>query len=126
MARVTVDGDRVVVRLGPGETAAARRRTIRLPVAALRAVGVETGWWRALRGEAGRGRWMPGRCVGTRYGPAGEDFVAVRADGRPVLVLDFGRGAPFDRVALTVPDPERTARELRALMPEGPPSSGTP
>ncbi|MFF5970795.1 hypothetical protein ACFY7C_04635 [Streptomyces sp. NPDC012769] len=123
MARVTVDGDRVVVRLDLREVWAARRRTIRVPVAALREVGVESSWWRPLRGEAGRGRWMPGRCVGTRYGPAGEDFVAVRADGRPVLVLDLGRGAPFDRIAVSVPDPERTARELRALLPETPPES---
>ncbi|MCX2180262.1 hypothetical protein KV205_06920 [Streptomyces sp. SKN60] len=119
MTRVTVEGTEIVVRLGPREALAARRRTIRVPVAALRALGVDPSWWRVLRGTAGRGLWLPGRCVGRRHGPAGTDFVAVRAES-PVLWMDLAPEAPFARVAVTVPDPEQTERALRVFMPEEP------
>lgn len=120
MARVTVEGSEVVVRLGLRETLAARRRTIRFPVSALREVGVETSWWRVLRGEAGRGLWRPGRCVGLRHGPDGTDFVAVRAED-PVLRMDLSTEAPFSRVSVSDPEPETTERALRVFMPAEPP-----
>lgn len=120
MARVSVEGSEVVVRLGLTEVPAARRRTVRFPVGALREVGVETSWWRVLRGEAGRGRWLPGRCVGVRHGPDGTDFVALRAGG-PVLWMDLAPEAPFGRVAVSDPTPRATERALRAFMPKKPP-----
>ncbi|MGW4163148.1 hypothetical protein [Streptomyces sp. NPDC004788] len=120
MARVTVEGSEVVVRLGLRETLAARRRTIRFPVSTLREVGVETSWWRVLRGEAGRGLWLPGRCVGLRHGPDGTDFVAVRAEG-PALWMDLSPEAPFSRVSVSDPEPETTERALRVYMPTEPP-----
>ncbi|MEV5973427.1 hypothetical protein [Streptomyces sp. NPDC051921] len=123
MTRVAVEGDEVVVRLGPRETLAARRRTVRVPVRALRGVGVETSWWRVLRGEAGPGRWLPGHCVGTRHGPDGTDFVAVRSDG-PALYMDLAADAPFRRVAVSVPHPAETERALRVLMPGEPEPPG--
>ncbi|MFI8961922.1 hypothetical protein ACIGO8_07390 [Streptomyces sp. NPDC053493] len=118
MAQVTVrgDGTEVVVRLGLREAAAARRRTVRFPASELRRVTVEPSWWRVLRGEAGRGVWLPGRCVGVRHELTGTDFVAVRAEA-PALCVDLGAGAPFRRVAVCVPRPEQTARELRSLVP---------
>ncbi|MFD0370073.1 hypothetical protein [Streptomyces sp. NPDC127114] len=114
---MTVEGSEIVVRLGPREALAARRRTVRLPVSALRAVGVETSWWRVLRGEAARGVWLPGHCVGERRGPAGRDFVAVRAEA-PALQMDLGPASPYARVAVSVPDPEPTERALRVLVPK--------
>lgn len=119
MARVTVEGADVVVRLGFRERLAARRRQVRVPVAALRRVDVETSWWRVLRGAPGPGLWAPGRCVGIRHLPGGaDDFVAVRA-GSVVLCVDLGPGAIFDRVAVSVAAPERTAQAVRAAMPAG-------
>ncbi|WP_246095245.1 hypothetical protein [Streptomyces roseicoloratus] len=114
---MTVEGTEIVVRLGPREALAARRRTIRLPVSALRAVGVENSWWRVLRGEAARGVWLPGRCVGERHGPPGTDFVAVRAE-TPALQMDLGPASRYARVAVSVPDPEQTERALRPYLPE--------
>ncbi|MFJ9575889.1 hypothetical protein ACIRQF_05760 [Streptomyces sp. NPDC101191] len=125
MTRVVVEGTEVVVRLGLREALAARRRTVRVPVRALRGIGVETSWWRVLRGEAGPGRWLPGRCVGTRRGPDGTDFVAVRSDG-PALYMDLAAGAPFSRVAVSVPDPDATGSALRAAMPAEPELSDAP
>lgn len=125
MTRVTVEGTEIVVRLGLREALAARRRTVRAPVAALRALGVDASWWRVLRGEAGRGVWLPGRCVGLRHGPAGTDFVAVRAEA-PALWMDLAPDAPFARIAVSVPDPDHTERALRALMPGEPVNPAEP
>ncbi|MEV6329402.1 hypothetical protein [Streptomyces sp. NPDC051909] len=125
VTRVAVEGTEIVVRLGPREALVARRRTIRVPVAALRALGVDPSWWRVLRGTAGRGVWLPGRCVGLRRGPAGTDFVAVRAEA-PALWMDLAPESPFARIAVTVPDPDRTERALRVCLPEGPVTPGEP
>ncbi|GHB52589.1 hypothetical protein GCM10010347_23140 [Streptomyces cirratus] len=120
MARVSVEGTEIVVRLSPRERLAVRRRrNIRVPVAAVREAAVEPSWWRALRGVAGRGSWHPGRCVGIRHaseGGNGEDFVSVRASG-PVLRLELAGDAEFRRIAVSIPDPEGTARRLRPVDP---------
>ncbi|MFF8598042.1 hypothetical protein ACF065_05340 [Streptomyces sp. NPDC015232] len=125
VTRVTVEGSRIVVRLGLREALAARRRTVRVPVAALRALGVEPSWWRVLRGEAARGVWRPGHCVGLRHGPAGTDFVAVRAE-EPALWMELGPESRFALVAVSVPNPEHTARALRVHLPAEPLVPGEP
>ncbi|MCB5181716.1 hypothetical protein [Streptomyces antimicrobicus] len=117
MPRVSVEGADVVVRLSPREMLAARRRTVRVPVAAVREVFVEPSWWRALRGVADRGGRRPGRSVGIRRTAQGEDFTVVRGIG-PVLCLDLGPGAPFGRLALSVRDPQAAERALRSALPE--------
>ncbi|MFD6230385.1 hypothetical protein ACFWFZ_26480 [Streptomyces sp. NPDC060232] len=117
MAHVTVEGAEVVVRLGLREGLTTRRRQVRVPVSALREVRVEKSWWRVLRGRAGHGTWSPGRCSGVRSRPDGEDFVAVKAEST-VLCLELDAGAPYRRVAVSVPDPERAERAVRAAMPE--------
>lgn len=117
MDRVVVEDHDIVVRLAWWEKLAARRREVRVPVSALRQVHIEPDWWRALRGECGRGVWIPGRCVGTRRLPDGQDFVTVRVD-QPVLCVELRRGAPFRRVAVSVPDPDEVLRTLLPLVPE--------
>ncbi|MFF1556417.1 hypothetical protein [Streptomyces sp. NPDC058279] len=124
MARLSVEGTDVVVRLSLRERLAVRRRRdIRVPVAAVRDVAVESSWWRVLRGVPTTGSWRPGRCVGVRRSPEGDDFVSVRAKG-PVLRLDLSGDAGFRRLALTLPDADATARELRSLRPANPPGGG--
>ncbi|WP_185921825.1 hypothetical protein [Streptomyces sp. WAC06614] len=115
MPRVAVEGAEVVVRLSPAEALAARRRRVRVPAAAVRRVYVETAWWRALRGTPVRGGSSPGRSIGVRRTPRGEDFTVVHGLG-PVLCLELGAGAPFGLLALSVPDPEETARTLRPAL----------
>ncbi|MEU6892504.1 hypothetical protein ABZ934_12050 [Streptomyces sp. NPDC046557] len=125
MARLSVEGTDVVVRLSLRERLAVRRRRdIRVPVAAVRDVAVESSWWRVLRGVPAAGIWRPGRCVGIRRSPEGDDFVSVRAKGS-VLRLDLSGDAGFRRLALTLPDAETTARELRSLRPADPQAGGT-
>ncbi|MEU9860757.1 hypothetical protein AB0D99_07775 [Streptomyces sp. NPDC047971] len=117
MARVTVEGDDIVVRLSLRERLAARRGQVRVPLTALREVRVEPDWWRALRGSRGRGLWIPDRlCVGTRLLPDGEDFAVVEP-GTPVVCVELRRDAPYGRLAVSDPDPDRAVRELRPHVP---------
>ncbi|WP_093802037.1 hypothetical protein [Streptomyces sp. Wb2n-11] len=117
MARVVLEGSDIVVRLSWFEKLAARRRGVRVPVSALRAVSVQPDWWRALRGVAGEGAWIPARrCVGIRRLRDGRDFVAIRA-GRPVLCVELRRRAPFGRLAVSDPHPEEAMRALQPLVP---------
>ncbi|MER7466629.1 hypothetical protein [Streptomyces sp. NPDC097981] len=121
MARISVDGTDLVVRLSLRERAAAGKREIRVPVAAVRRVDVEPSWWRALCGTPGRGTWRAGRCIGTRHTPEGDRFVALRAGGTPVLCVELGAAAAFRGVAVTSQRAQETARTLRALLPPEPP-----
>ncbi|MEU4269303.1 hypothetical protein [Streptomyces sp. NPDC026092] len=117
MARVTVDGDDIVVRLSARERLAARRGHVRVPVSALREVRVEPDWWRALRGRRGRGLWIPDRlCVGVRVLPDGRDFAVVKP-GTPVVCVELRGDAPFRRLAVSDPDPERALNDLRPHVP---------
>ena len=118
MARILVVGGDLVVHLKWRERAAARRGDVRVPLGTVRRVTVEPDWWRALRGDARRGLWVPGTlCVGTRVHHGGRDFVVVRP-GVPVVCIALRRGAPFSLLAVSVPDgAESTARRLRRLAP---------
>ncbi|MFJ3581878.1 hypothetical protein ACIPPS_06540 [Streptomyces sp. NPDC090127] len=117
MAQVTVDGTDLVVRLSLRERLAARRGNVRVPLSSLRAVRVEPDWWRALRGQRGRGLWIPDRLsVGVRVLPGGREFAVVKA-GRPVVCVDLRGEVPFGRLAVSDPDPERAVRELRPYVP---------
>ncbi|GGP62406.1 hypothetical protein [Streptomyces calvus] len=117
MAHLVVEGSAaartVVVRLSWWEALVARRRAVRVPLAEVRAIGVEPDWWRAMRGTPVVGRCRAGRfCVGEREHPWGRDFVAVRA-GVPVVVVDLRHPVPFVRLAVSVPDAGAAARALR-------------
>ncbi|CAL9522375.1 hypothetical protein LMJ38_05070 [Streptomyces sp. R1] len=119
MARVLVrDGD-LVVRLSWRERAAARRGTVRVPLTAVRRVTVESDWWRALRGVALHGVWIPGvLSAGTRGHVGGQDFVALRP-GRPVVCVELRSTAPFGFLAVSVPgDAQAAAEGLRRSAPD--------
>src|SRR5437588_5828995 len=105
MARLTVDGDNLELRLSWLEKAAARHADIRLPLSCVNHVSVEADWWRVLRGRRGHGVWIPqALSVGTRVLPGGTDFVVIRAR-RPAVHVDLQQPSPYARLAVTVPDP---------------------
>ncbi|MEV5987460.1 hypothetical protein AB0L85_20990 [Streptomyces sp. NPDC052051] len=120
MARMFVKGDDVVVRLSWWEKAAARRFGVRVPLTAVCRVVVEPAWWRALRGDPGRGVWLPGALsIGTRAHQGGQDFVAVRP-GRPVVYVETRPPAPFRAVAVSVPTSPRAEAAARAIRGTAP------
>lgn len=113
MARLEVRDHELVVRLSWWEAAAARRRAVRVPLAAVRDARVEPDWWRSLRGTAERGLRRPGRfCVGTWRHGDGLDFMAVRAGG-PVAVVDLFPGRTFARLSVSTADAQETVRAVR-------------
>ncbi|MGI5378701.1 hypothetical protein ACQEV2_31525 [Streptomyces sp. CA-251387] len=118
MARILVQDDDLVLVLSWRENAAVRRGSVRVPLAAVRRVTVEPDWWRALRGVALHGVWVPGvLCLGTRGHPGGQDFVAVRP-GSPVVCVELRPPAPFRLLAVSVRhDAEATAERLRRIAP---------
>ncbi|MEU4152836.1 hypothetical protein [Streptomyces sp. NPDC026659] len=115
MARMSVDGDELVVRLSPRERLAARRTDVRVPLSDVRRVTAEPDWWRALRGVPLRGT----RRIGTRSHQAGTDFTVVRP-GTPAVCVELRPPAPFRLLAVSVPtlaDARSTARSLGRSAP---------
>ncbi|GAA1251912.1 hypothetical protein GCM10009665_48270 [Kitasatospora nipponensis] len=119
MAKLTIDGDELVVRLARWEKAAARQADIRVPLAAVDRVAVQPDAWRALRGVRESGVVIPGTLwLGIWRHPRGRDFAAVRPKRRGVVCVDLHRPSPFARVSATCEYPEPTVAALRkALSP---------
>ncbi|MFC9925904.1 hypothetical protein [Streptomyces sp. NPDC127190] len=114
MARLLVEDGGLVLRLSWSERLRARRGTIRLPWTVVEAARIEPDWWRTLRGTPVKGSHRPAHCLGERRHPAGRDFVAVRSGG-PAVLVGLRPGAPFARIAVTVPqaEAEETVRAVR-------------
>jgi hypothetical protein len=119
VARILVKDDDLVVRLSWREKVAAHRGSLRVPLAAVCRVTAEHYWWRALRGVALHGVWIPGvLCVGTRGHAGGQDFVAVRP-GMPVICVELRPTGPFSFQAVSVrEDAEAVAEGLRRCAPD--------
>ncbi|OAH09780.1 hypothetical protein [Streptomyces jeddahensis] len=118
MARLQVKGDDLVVRLSAAERLGARRRRLRVPLAAVEDVAVMEDWWRALRGEPETAVWLPGNYfVGVRRHPRGRDFAVMRMP-RPVVSVDLGPLSPFARLVVSDPHPEAAASAIRTAARE--------
>jgi hypothetical protein len=107
MAHITVDLNDVVVHLTALETAAAWRRSLRLPISALHMVHVEE------RPLASLSRWrLPGLAcpglfvIGSRRHEGRREFAAV---------LD-AEGADWDRVVVSDPSAVLVAAKLASLL----------
>ncbi|MFI9271007.1 hypothetical protein ACIGXM_09910 [Kitasatospora sp. NPDC052896] len=115
MARLTAEGDRLLVRLAWWERAAARHGDIEVPLTAVDRIAAQPDPWRALRGERESGLLIPGAlCLGVWRHPGGRDFFAVRPRRGGVVCVDLRRPAPFARIAVTSAFPEPTVAALRA------------
>ncbi|MEU6282126.1 hypothetical protein [Streptomyces sp. NPDC047028] len=114
-----VRDDDLVVRLSWWERLLARHGDLRVPLDGVSRVIVEPDWWRALRGAAGRGVWVPGvLCLGVRGHHGGRDFVAVRP-GRPVVCVVVWPPADYALLAVSVPagDAEAVAARVCRSAP---------
>jgi hypothetical protein len=114
MAQLTVEGADVVVRLSRLERLAAMRGDVRLPLACVREATVEPDPWGALRGIRSPGTGLPGVIAyGVRRRRGGRDFAAVLGR-RPAVRIELADPAPFQRVVVTVADPDAAAARVRA------------
>ncbi|MGW3074685.1 MULTISPECIES: hypothetical protein [unclassified Kitasatospora] len=117
MARLTVEGADLVVRLRWWERLVARSGPVRVPLTAVEQVTVTRQPWRVVRGVRESGLLVPGRlCLGVWRHPGGRDFVALRPSKDVVVSVDLNRPSPFTRVAVHSTEAPRTVAELRAAM----------
>jgi hypothetical protein len=101
--------------LTPLEAIAAWRRSVRVPIAALRMVHVEQDPLAGLPRLRLPGLACPGVFViGSRRRQGQREFAAVRA-GRPAVVLDV-EGSCWDRVVVSDAQAVETAAELASLL----------
>jgi hypothetical protein len=111
VAELLVEGEDIVVKLRPLEILGALRGNFRVPRSAVRAVRVSENPWSELRGIRAPGTGLPGViALGTRRGRGGRDFTAVYRK-RPAVVVDL-EGAVFDRLVLSVDNPQAVAARL--------------
>jgi hypothetical protein len=114
VARLTVEGDELVVGLSALEKLASLRGDLRLPLRTVREVAVEPSPWPALRGMRAPGTGIPGVIAyGVRRWTGGPpDFAAVHGK-RPALRIELDPPAEFGRVLVTVPDPQAAVAAVR-------------
>jgi len=112
---LTIDGEDLLVALSPLERLGAFCfRDVRFPLASVTDVVVEPDIWKALRGIRAPGTGIPHVIAyGTRRYPRGKDLALVRGGRRPGLRVDFGEGAPYSRLVITVADPQEQAAVIR-------------
>lgn len=111
MASVRIEGADLVVSLRPIEKLGALRGDVRIPLRSVRRVRVAPDPWRELRGIRAPGTGIPGViALGTRRGEGICDFAAVYRH-QPALVVE-AEEADFDRLVISLPDPERCVAQL--------------
>jgi hypothetical protein len=112
MARIAVEGDRVVVRLsGLERLGAFIGGDVSVPLSSVRAASVAPDPWTALRGIRAPGTGWPGViALGHRRGSGIHDFAAVYGH-RPAVVVDLA-GDRFDRLVVSTDDAQSVAAEI--------------
>ncbi|MEU1285643.1 hypothetical protein [Kitasatospora sp. NPDC005856] len=116
MAKLTVEGGDLVLRLSWWERLVTGTAPVRAPLTAVTGVTVQREPWRAFRGSKERGLLIPDRlCLGVWRHPGGRDFLALRRPrtGEAVVQVDLRRPCPFARIAVQSPHAPQRAAELR-------------
>ncbi|MEU3987856.1 hypothetical protein AB0F24_05580 [Streptomyces platensis] len=120
MARLTVNGDELVMGLAWWEKLIVRHGDVRVPLAAVERVSVQPDWWRALRGIRVRTRALavPGAlCLGVWRHGTGQDFLALRRPRRSLtVVVDLRPAAPYARVAVSCPPGSLTVSAITTAL----------
>ena len=113
MARVSVEGNDLVVRLSAWERLGAFRGDVRVRLADVRAVRPSSQLWSELRGIRAPGAGLPRMiALGTWRGRFGRDFAAVYRQ-RPGVVIELA-GDGFQRLVISTDDAARIVAQLRA------------
>ena len=113
VAHFEVDGDQLVLRLTTEEHLEGIHRDLELPRDSVASARVTDDVWSELRGIRAPGTGIPGVvAVGTRRGGFGKDFAVVHGKG-PGVVIEL-TGQDFERIVITVPDPEAEVARINA------------
>ncbi|RKT08744.1 hypothetical protein BX285_7110 [Streptomyces sp. 1114.5] len=117
MARVTVEGADLVVRLRWWERLVTRSGPLRVPLTAVEKVTTTRQPWRVVRGVRESGLLIPGRlCLGVWRHPGGRDFVALHPFTDVVVSIDLRRPSPFARIAVHATEAPRTVADLHTAV----------
>jgi hypothetical protein len=113
MAHFEVDGDRLVLRLTAAEHLESIHGDLEMPRDSVTSARATDDVWSELRGIRAPGTGIPGVvAVGTRRGGFGKDFAVVHGKG-PGVVVEL-REQAFQRIVITVPDPEAEVARITA------------
>ena len=117
MARLAVQGDRIVLHLSRLERIGGMiGGDIAAPLDAVAAVRVASNPSPELRGIRSPGTGWPGViALGHRRAKGVHDFAAVYHN-RPAVVIELD-GQRFDRLVVSCDDPEAVAAEISAAIP---------
>lgn len=118
MARLVVDGERLVVRLSPLERLGAFVASEpEAPLSAVRVVRSAARPWRELRGVRAPGTGMPWViALGTWRYRGGKDFCAVHGGG-PAVIVEL-EGAAWGRFVVSSAEAAADSERLRAALPQ--------
>ncbi len=111
MANLVIDDDTVTVQLSLAEKAEALHRDLTVPRSAITGVRVVSSCMDEVHGFKLVGSGIPGvMMVGSFKGGDGSTFALCHGNG-PGIVLDL-TGQHYDRIVLTIDNPEQVAAEL--------------
>jgi len=120
MATLNVNGGDLVVHLSPLERLGMFRGDVRVPLTAVRSVGIEPHPWqdlhrrRTVRISPGVG--IPGiAALGARGFGGARAFTAVYGQ-RPAVRIDLDPSAQFGHLLITVADPEAAMANIKAVV----------
>jgi hypothetical protein len=112
VANLLINDDTVTVQLSAGEKAEALHGNLTVPRSAITGVQVVSSGIDAVHGFKLLGAGIPGvLMVGTFKGAEGSTFAVCHRNG-PAIVIDV-TGEHFDRIIVTVDDPEQVASQLQ-------------
>ena len=112
MANLVIDADTVTVQLSLAEKAEALHRDLTVPRSAITGVRVVSSGLSEVHGFKLVGSGIPGvMMVGTFKGGGDGSTLALCHGNGPAIVIDL-TGEHFDRIVLTVDNPEQAATEL--------------
>lgn len=104
--RVTVTKDSLVVEPAGLNKLWTFTRRLQIPLANVRGATFDPGWKDEPKGWRGPGLRLPGKLAGTFHADGGRQFWNISGYERAVVVtLEFGER--FDRLVITVDDPDR-------------------
>lgn len=115
MARLSVEGDELLLDVTGLEKLEGFHGNIRVPVESVRSVRCTDDPWPELRGIRAPGTGVPGViAAGTRRGGGTKDFAVVHGRG-PAVVVDL-ECAEYGRLVVTEADSESAAADLNRQL----------
>jgi len=118
MASLDIEGDRLKLRFSTIEKIGALRSGAEVALEDIASVEVSPSPWREAKGlRVGTG-FPRAMLLGTMIRPGRNDIAAIYGKG-PIVVVSLREGAPYERLLVTVPDPEGVASRLRDALPNG-------